>query len=142
MFQVIRLMASDISGLRTKFEAHMDIEEHQRTEVMIRIQELSDKIDDAIHLKQAFPHIEGKPDVHGHRVFHDGLIEDSVKSDKLWDKVKEEVVSKAVSACVIAFVVILGLGLKDWATSFIHNAVTTTTTVTDSTSTAVEKKHE
>jgi hypothetical protein len=140
MFQVIRLMASDLAGLRSRFEKHMDTEEEQRKEVMDQIQMLSDKIDDVIHLKQAFPQVEGKPDVRGHRHFHDDLKDEEEKSNKFWDRVKEEATTKAVGAIMITLFVIFGLGVKDWATSFIRSAVTTTTT--SSTPVVVEKKHE
>jgi hypothetical protein len=118
----------------------MVTEEAQRQEVSDRIQELSDKIDAAIKLREAFPVVEGEPDIRGHRTDHETRTESSKRTDRLLDKVKEEVVTGATRAILIAIVVILGLGLKDWATSFIRNATVVTTTTINSTS--VEKKHE
>jgi hypothetical protein len=114
---------ASFSGLRNNLEAHMRVEEKQYHETNVRLQVMSNKLDEVLSLKHAFPQIEGKPDVHGHRVYHDGLIEENKKSTKLWEAVKTEIVVNAARALFIGLTVILLMGLKDWAVSLVRNAL-------------------
>jgi len=121
MFQVIRQMAGDIAATSNAvisnsdaFKEHMVTEEKQRQEVSDRIQALSNKIDEAIKLKEAFPEVEGKPDIRGHRVDHETRIESSNRTNKLWDKVREELVTNIVRGVLLVTLFLLALGFKEW----------------------------
>ncbi len=128
LFNMIREITGKFSSLETSlnehkifFEKHMKTEEEQRAETNTKLDVLSKKIDEALSLKEAFPHIDGKPDIQGHRYDHTIRIESSKSSRRFWSKFKEELASKAAMVVIGFVVLIFGLGFHDWLSNYLKN---------------------
>ena len=124
MFDMMREMTSDLSSLKTAFEMHMNTEEDQREEVTLELKKLNEKIDEALKIKQAFPtDDQGEIDIAGHKNDHLKRRESDRSSKKMWSRIKEEVLSKVVTAIVISVAVIFALGLKEWFSNQVNAVV-------------------
>jgi len=125
LFDSVRELSNEFIEIKTRLEIHSTIAEEQRHEIIDKMNNMSAKIDEALDLKDAFIHVDGKPDTAGHKSDHLTRIQSAESSNKFWDKVKEEAASKVVSAVLIACIVIFGIGLKDWLAQYMKNPAAT-----------------
>lgn len=72
-------------------------------------------------LIHAFPKIEGEdtPDIRGHYHYHVSKIKDWHDNKTRWNKIKEIVLEKAVSAGLIGAFFVIALGLQTWFTHWV-----------------------
>ena len=142
MFQIIREMASEVAGLKASFDNYTRNGRKERQEVLDKIQELSHKIDDVMNLKQAFVHVDGKPDVFGHRTDHEVRSKNGKSLSRLYAKVKEEAFSKVIIFILVWAAVVFGMGFKEWASNVLTAWLKPTATQSTPSVPALEKKHE
>lgn len=108
LFGMMRDFGKRLDTLSKRLSDHMDAEERavrQQTQVL---GELSERVDALGELVKAFPHTEdGVPDLHGHRIYHDGLIVEAKEKGKFWQSMKEHIGKNILTALMM--LLLLGL---------------------------------
>lgn len=61
---------------------------------------------------RAFPHIDGQPDIEGHRRAHEAMIKAAQAQERFWDELKQEIIKKGVFALLIIALGLLATGLS------------------------------
>lgn len=111
-----------------KLTRHMDDEEGKYQALERKINKLidmqkeqGDDIKSLSVLVQAFPKIDGEdiPDIRGHYHYHYNKIKDYHSVQARWNRLKDMVFEKMVSAFLIGFVIIIGFGLQTWFTRWL-----------------------
>jgi hypothetical protein len=110
----IRVQTVQIAEQGAAFIAHMDGEEKQYAQTNAELARMSDEISSVTVLVKAFPHVDGKPDVSGHRNDHETRMTDAEESKKFWKNMKQSIVTDGTKAIMIGLVVLLGIGAKEW----------------------------
>ena len=105
--------------LATTVSNHMAQEEVHYRETTEELKKLNNSMKNVSVLFDAFPKTaNGEIDVEGHHNYHHSLIKDSEKSEKFWAEMKKDIASTLAKGIIFATLVILGLGLKDFASFY------------------------
>lgn len=77
-------------------------------------QQLDKIISQIDHLSGAFPVVDGKVDVDGHRRYHEAKIKAAEAEAKFWSGMREEAIRKGIwfTLLVIAGLIVVGLQVK------------------------------
>ena len=86
----------------------------ERREVSHIEQQLDKIIDQITHLSGAFPMVDGKVDVDGHRRYHEAKIKAAEAEAKFWVDVRQEAIKKGIWFTIMITIglVIVGLQVK------------------------------
>jgi hypothetical protein len=114
----VTIVKKEVSDVRKELIDHMNHEEEEQKKYIEAIEKLTIDLQDVANLKYAFVEIDGKLDVHGHRDFHKGEIDDH----KSWSDLKQEAKKKIMDHAITGLIMILGLGLFTWFNQMQHQA--------------------
>lgn len=111
LFGMMRDFGNRLDVLADKLEKHMDEEAEVGKEYTAAINKLASrvgtlavKVEEVSALHKAFPPDEdGKPDIRGHRRYHDSLIEEDGERGKFWRGIKHKVGEYLVFAALMVF---------------------------------------
>lgn len=77
-------------------------------------QQLDKIIEQIDHLSGAFPMIDGKVDVDGHRRYHESKIKAAEAEAKFWTEVRQESIKKGIwfTMVVVVGLIVVGIQIK------------------------------
>lgn len=98
---------------------HMQAEEAEDAGMRTELQALRTEMSNLSQLVQAFPHVDGKPDIPGHRNDHETRKAEAKTSAERWESVKTDLLTTVVKGTLYGVILLILLGVQGWVTSFI-----------------------
>ena len=108
-----------------KLTEHMRDEEGKYKSLEVKIDRLAEAVESLTVLHRAFPLTDdgSAPDLDDHHDFHVNQRRQYRVAKTRNERIKEAIIDKAVSAVIIGGVILIGLGLNSWLTTWLNIGV-------------------